>query len=334
MESGTPDEQDSVDRAHRRADHPAGFHSPDDASPRKAEADAIGTRSIARRIGVAERLAAALALLFIATCWGATFVVVKSALAAITPEWLTFYRFSVAGAILLLITARSRDWRRHTVRNGLLLGALVFAGYWLQTRGLVYTTPSRSAFITGAGIVLVPFFDRWIYGTRVLITHIVGTIAAVAGLYLLVGGISGELNIGDILTALCAGAFALHIVFAARYSETSAPSSLAAIQVSAVAVLAVPTLPFAPNMPLTRELAIVIIALALINTSLAIYMMMWAQARISAAEAAIILAFEPVAAAIASVAVGADPLSASLIAGGALVVAGIIVTQLRWRDSG
>src|SRR5688500_5626059 len=96
------------------------------------------------------RLAPPLALLFIATCWGATFVIVKDTLASITPEWLTFYRFILAGAILLPLAIRSRDWRRHTLRNALILGVLVLLGYWLQTRGLLYTTPSRSAFITGA----------------------------------------------------------------------------------------------------------------------------------------------------------------------------------------
>lgn len=256
-------------------------------------------------------------------------MIVKNALATITPEWLTFYRFVVAGSILLVLTARGGDWRRHTLRNATILGALVFAGYWLQTRGLIYTTPSRSAFITGAGIVLVPFLDRLVYQSRVLGTHVVGTLAAVAGIYLLVGGVDGGLNIGDVLTALCALAFSLHIVLAARYSEISAPASLAAIQIATVGVLSVPTLPFSPHLPVTSELALVIVALALINTSLAIYMMMWAQARISATEAAIILAFEPVAAAITSVAVGADALTAGLVGGGALVVAGIVISQLR-----
>jgi drug/metabolite transporter (DMT)-like permease len=278
---------------------------------------------------VKSRLAPPLALLFIATCWGATFVIVKDTLAAITPEWLTFYRFILAGAILLPLAIRSRDWRRHTLRNALILGLLVFLGYWLQTRGLLYTTPSRSAFITGAGIVLVPFFDGIVYRSRILFTHIIGTIAAVAGLYVLLGGISGSPNFGDVLTGLCACAFALHIVLASRYSEESAASSLAAIQILAVGIMAIPTLPFSRAMPITSELVFVIVGLALINTSLAIYMMMWAQARTSATEAAIILSFEPVAAAMTSVALGGDTLTLSLILGGSLVVFGMILTQLR-----
>lgn len=328
MESDTHDEPDSLDRADSGGGDPPGVHPADASPPREASPAATAETEPLIHRNVTQHLAASVALLFIASGWGATFVVVKNALATITPEWLTFYRFAVAGAILLIIAGRSGDWRRHTLRSAFVLGVLLFAGYWLQTRGLAYTTPSRSAFITGAGIVLVPFFDRFVYRTNVLVTHVIGTIAAVAGIYVLVGGVSGGLNIGDVLTAFCAAAFSLHIVLAARYSELSAPATLAAIQIATVAVLAVPTLPFSTHMPLTPQLAMVIVALALINTSLAIYMMMWAQARISATEAAIILAFEPVAAAITSVAVGADRLTTGLMIGGALVITGMLMTQI------
>lgn len=274
------------------------------------------------------RLFASSALLFIAACWGATFVVAKHALASISPEWLTFYRFLLAGAVLLLLTRRDR-WNGELVRAGVTLGVLVFLGYWLQTRGLLYTTPSRSAFITGAGVVLVPFFEHFIFRSGIRALHVIGTLLAVAGLYLLVGGIEGWANRGDMLTAACAGAFSIHVVLASRYSGRFEPLPLAAVQVATVAVCAAPTLPFSPHVPLSAGTIAVIVALALVNTSLAIYVMMWAQARISAAEAAIILSFEPVAAAITSVAVGDDPLAAPLVAGGSLVVAGMLVAQQR-----
>ena len=40
---------------------------------------------------------------------------------------------------------------------GLVLGVFLFLGFALQTVGLTYTTPSRSAFITGLYVLLVPF---------------------------------------------------------------------------------------------------------------------------------------------------------------------------------
>lgn len=278
------------------------------------------------------RFIASVALLVVAACWGATFVVAKNALASISAEWLTFYRFLIAGATLLALTPRQR-WNRQVIRHGALLGLLVFAGYWLQTRGLVYTTPSRSAFITGCGIVLVPFAERMIFRTAIRLSHVIGTILAVTGLYLLVGGIQGTLNLGDTLTIFCAIAFSVHVVLASRYATAHDAVALAAVQVATVAMAALPTLPFSPHQAVDREMVIVIVALALVNTSLAIYVMMWAQARISAPEAAIILSFEPVAAAITSVAVGTDAVTIPLVAGGALIVSGMIIAQRRPKHS-
>ena len=221
-----------------------------------------------------------------------------------------------------------RRWDRPTLRAGLILGFLVFAGYWLQTRGLVYTTPSRSSFITGAGIVLVPFFDWAVFRTRVLTRHWAGTILAVGGLYLLIGGVAGRLNFGDVLTVACAAAFSLHLVLAAKYATAHDTLVVSAIQVFAVAVFALPTLPFSPRTPMTTELVITIVLLALVNTSLAIYLLMWAQARVSATEAALTLSFEPVAAAITSIIVGDDRFTVMFATGGALVIAGMLLAQL------
>ena len=51
--------------------------------------------------------------------------------------------------------------RRHLIRAGVLigLGVLLWLGYEFQTTGLLLTTPSKSAFITGLAVVLVPLFN-------------------------------------------------------------------------------------------------------------------------------------------------------------------------------
>jgi EamA-like transporter family protein len=43
-----------------------------------------------------------------------------------------------------------------SLRSGLLVGFFLFIGNELQTEGLKYTTPSKSAFLTGVSVVLVP----------------------------------------------------------------------------------------------------------------------------------------------------------------------------------
>ena len=52
------------------------------------------------------------ALFFVATAWGATFTLVKSALARIAPEPFIVFRFLLAGTILLLLAFALRQLPR------------------------------------------------------------------------------------------------------------------------------------------------------------------------------------------------------------------------------
>jgi len=87
--------------------------------------------------------------------WGCTFVVVKGALADAAPLPFLALRFILAGLLLLTILGRGRVQRR-AIFPGCILGLFLFAGYLFQTWGLVYTTPSKSAFLTGFSVILVP----------------------------------------------------------------------------------------------------------------------------------------------------------------------------------
>ena len=106
------------------------------------------------------RIAAVIALFLVATAWGATFTLIKDVLGRIAPEPFIFYRFTIAGLVLCAIAAARRRFARHVFVPGLILGMLIFVGYWAQTRGLMFITPSRSALLTGLYVVMVPFADR------------------------------------------------------------------------------------------------------------------------------------------------------------------------------
>ncbi|MGV8042187.1 MAG: EamA family transporter [Thermoanaerobaculaceae bacterium] len=64
---------------------------------------------------------------------------------------------------------------------------------------------------------------------------------------------------------------------------------------------------------------------ALLATVVAFWAFTAAQRTLSAGETAVVLAWEPVAAALISLLSGEDALTASLLGGGALVVAGVVL---------
>lgn len=102
------------------------------------------------------RLAPAdLVLLGITALWGTTFALIQQGLShAGTFTFLTL-RFAI-GAVALALLARFRVVSLRANLAGLVLGALSFLGFALQTGGLRFTTAPRSAFLTGLTVVLVP----------------------------------------------------------------------------------------------------------------------------------------------------------------------------------
>lgn len=270
-------------------------------------------------------------LFLVASAWGATFTLVKNVLTRIPPEPFIVLRFMTAGVILLIIAITSRKLPRSALRPGLILGALVFSGYWLQTRGLMTITPSRSAFLTGLYVVMVPFCDRLLFAKRIAARAWLGCVLAAAGTTLLIGGVDMRAGFGDILTITCAICFALHMVLSAKYSTGTTALGLAAVQVIVVGIAAIPPSLFVPRPHLTPFVITVILFTAIVTTALAFVLLMWGQSRVTATEAAVILAFEPMAAAITSIAFQHEPVTIGFVAGAVLILAAMVLSQLPAR---
>lgn len=94
-----------------------------------------------------------------------------------------------------------------------MLSFFLFLGFITQTVGMVYTTASNSAFITGTYIVIIPFIQYFIIKKIPTFANIVGIIIVSAGLVLLTGLHNLNFNFGDFLTFICALAFAFHILY-------------------------------------------------------------------------------------------------------------------------
>lgn len=272
-------------------------------------------------------------LFLVATAWGATFTLIKSVLQKIAPEPFIFWRFTIAGILLLIGAIATKRLRRTAVVPGALLGFLVFTGYWCQTRGLMVISPSRSALLTGVYVVMVPFADRALYRTRITKPAWTGSVLAVIGTAMLLGGVQSRPSLGDVLTLICAVCFAMHVVLADKYSMSISALGLAAVQVLFVGLAgAVPAL-FAPRPQATPDVISVVLFTAIVTTALAFVGLMWGQARVSATEAAVMLAFEPVAASFTSVVFYGEPLTIGFIIGALLILAAMVLSQMPDRPT-
>jgi drug/metabolite transporter (DMT)-like permease len=288
--------------------------------------------------------AADLALLAITVLWGASFVVTKDLLGELSPHLLLAARFAVAG--VLLAALRPRALLRSSAaawRVGLLLGLALYASFVLQTVGLAQTTPARSAFLTASYVFLVPLFARLLFGERVGAGVGLGALLATAGLALLTRPeVTAQVRRGDVLSALCAVGFAVHILALGRLAGRAPAGELALTQVVAAAAcffaasLALDG-PDGAAAALGRLSARGWAGLAFLGagcTALAYFVQTWAQRRTPAARAALIFTLEPAVAAAISVVLARERLGAGEALGGGLIVAGVVAAEvLRPNDS-
>jgi drug/metabolite transporter (DMT)-like permease len=277
-----------------------------------------------------------LALAAICLVWGATFVLVKEALADVSTLLFLSLRFGLALAALAVIFAIRRGWRaalnRGPVLGGILAGCCLFGGYFLQTEGLKYTTPGKSGFLTGLYIVLVPVLSAAMLRRPPQKTEVFGVLMASAGMALMtLSGDSLRINLGDALTLGCAFLYAIHILLLAHYSTRMTVERLTLLQIATCAVLATAAFPFFETAYL-RPSATVWVAVAvtgLLATALAFTLMTWAQRFTAPTRAAVIFSLEPVFALGTSLAVGAEEVGSRALAGAGCILAGILVVELK-----
>ena len=178
---------------------------------------------------------AAAGLVVVALIWGASFTVIKETLGALSPLVLVAVRFGLAASFA---SPALRGLTRRELAAGLILGVLFWSGLAFQTAGLVLTTPSRSAFITGLSTPLIPLIGWAVYRTRPRAAVVAAVILAAVGLYYLTDPAGGGPNRGDLLTVACALLFAGHIVAAGSLSHRGPAMRLLAVQFATAALLA------------------------------------------------------------------------------------------------
>jgi drug/metabolite transporter (DMT)-like permease len=285
------------------------------------------------------------ALVLLTVFWGVTFVVVKDALAYSDPFTFITLRFTLGAAVMGALAGR-RMFERRTLKNGLVLGGMLFLCFVSQTVGLQTTTPSRAAFLTGLNVLFVPILSAVLLKRLPRWTTSVGVVLAAVGLYALTRPAgpetsAGGLSVGDWLSVVCAASYAGHILLTERFATREGVQGLVAVQLAVVAVLSALCLPFVDRrLESTPSFWGAVVVCGVLASAGAIGVQTWGQARTTAVRAALIFALEPVFASVFSVAAGREVLGVEAWVGGALIILGVLVSELGpgvwdgWRARG
>jgi drug/metabolite transporter (DMT)-like permease len=292
---------------------------------------------------MSKRWQAELLLFLNALIWGVTFLTVKNALADASPILFVALRFTLAGIVLVLLYVRKLD--RRTLLPGTLAGFLLFAGYAFQTTGLRFTTASKSAFITGLAIPMVPLLSFIVYKRRPRPAELAGVLAATIGMALMtLQDTHLQVSPGDLLTALCAAAFAGHIVALGYFSNWATSKglgfeSLAVWQIVTAAIFAFVSFSWldrsagdAAHLNLGGRLWLALAITGLLATAFAFTVQTWAQQYTTPTRTALIYSLEPVFAWGFSWIVAGETLSRRATLGALLILAGILLVEVKRSD--
>lgn len=273
------------------------------------------------------------------------FVLVKDALADVSPLLFNLLRMALAGSVLLAVYWRHlQTLPRSGWLVGILAGVLLAAGYQCQTAGLQFISPSKSAFLTGMVVIFVPFLSLSPYlrapgAGRPPLAAFLGAVLGFLGLALLAlpadapWALASLLSIGrgELLTIVCALAFALHLLTLAHGAHHTDFQPLAVVQITTAAIVMLITLPVFEPHPFFHPHAAFVAAWlvsGLLATAAAFSIQSWAQRFIPASHTALILALEPVFAAATSFLFLGERLHGRALLGAALVMAAIGVSEL------
>jgi drug/metabolite transporter (DMT)-like permease len=273
-------------------------------------------------------------LLAVTLIWGATFVLVKQALADVSTLLFLTLRFSIAAAVLAFIFRK--EFRASnalaSLRRGVLAGVFLFGGYVLQTAGLNFTSASKAGFITGLYVPLVPLIGGLFHQKLPRISELVGIVIAFTGTILLtvqrdILHIAG----GDLLVAGCAVAFACHIVILGRFAPQSNLGVLTVAQIATGALLGAATFWWVEPVRLhwSINVWVALAVTSLLATALAFFIQTWAQRWSSPTRTVLIFSLEPVFAWVTSYLLAGEVLSHRGMAGAALILAGILIVELK-----
>ncbi|WP_261434302.1 DMT family transporter [Serratia ficaria] len=276
-------------------------------------------------------------LIFITMIWGGTFLAVQHAMQVSGPFFFVGLRFATATLVLTLFSLRAlRGLTWYELKAGMLIGVSIMFGYGVQTVGLQTISSSQSAFITALYVPIVPLLQWLVLGRFPGIMSWIGILLAFTGLMLLAAPSSADmtLSIGEILTLVGTLGMAAEIVLIGAYAGKVNIRRVTIVQLATASLasflMMAPTGESTP--PYSDYLLYSAIGLGLASAMIQLTMN-WAQRSMSPTRATVIYAGEPVWAGVVGRIAG-ERLPGVALLGGAMIVIGVLVSELRLRRKG
>jgi O-acetylserine/cysteine efflux transporter len=268
--------------------------------------------------------------------WGTSVPLSKAALTWLPPGWLVVARFALAAAVLLVFVDKTA--LRAAFRGPVLAwGAAGLGGSVLvQNTGIDRTSVTHAALLIGTGPVLVAVIAAAWHHNIARPVAWAGFTVSLGGIVVVAGGHGGGASgRGDALVLVSVLIVAAMTVAQGRLLEGQDPAAITAVQFIGAAVAALPValctsgLPSAPPPGGAGLIAVLaLVGLTLIGTLAPFTLFAYGQHAVSTEVAGAFLNLEPLVGALVGVAAFGDPAGPRLLAGGAAIICGIVMSSV------
>jgi len=284
-----------------------------------------------------------LRLAVVPAIWGGTFIAGRVLALAMPPAVGSLLRY-VAASVALLAAALWAEGRlprldRRQLLATLALGATGIFAYNLFFLGALSRLPaSRSSLIVALNPVVTIAAASWLFGERLSPRRWAGVALALAGVWIVVTGgdplelLAGAVGAGELMMfgAICCWAAYTLIGRSIRGLTPLAATCYASLFGTVMlAIAAAPGLPALDPAALTAGVVGAILYLGVLGTAVAFVWYYRAVQVLGPARTVIFNNLVPVFGAVFGVSLLDEPLSASMLAGGVIAVAGVMVVSRR-----
>lgn len=271
-------------------------------------------------------------LLITAIVWGSGFVMTAVALEHLTAYEVMAGRFLLGTLIItVLFYKKLRLISKSVLWKGAVLGTILFVAFALQTVGLEYTTPSKNAFLTAVNVVIVPVIAYLVYRRRIDRHELMASVIALTGIAFLSLQGSFTINIGDLLTLLCAVGFAFDIFYTNMFVKKEDALALTIVQFATAALLSTVAVLLQGGFPasLSNEAIWSVVYLAVFSTTIAYVCQNLAFRYTTPTKAAVILSLESFFGSVLAVLFINDVMTGRMVFGAALILVAVLVAEVK-----